>query len=74
MFLWSEFVLAYTVLGSERSLYTISIGVYEFQSQFGNDGRAIAAASVVGMLPLVAVFVALQRYFVKGLIEGSLKG
>ena len=74
VFLWSEFVLAYTVLGSERSLYTISIGVYEFQSQFGNDWRAIAAASVVGMLPLVIVFVALQRYFVKGLIKGSLKG
>jgi len=74
VFLWSEFVIAYTVLGSERRLYTISIGVYEFQSQFGNDWRAIAAASVVGMLPLVAVFVALQRYFVKGLIKGSLKG
>jgi len=74
VFLWSEFVLAYTVVGSERSLYTISIGVYEFQSQFGNDWRAIAAASVVGMLPLVVVFVALQRYFVAGLIEGSLKG
>ena len=74
VFLWSEFVIAYTVIGSERSLYTISIGVYEFQSQFGNDWRAIAAASVVGMLPLVAVFVALQRYFVKGLVKGSLKG
>jgi multiple sugar transport system permease protein len=71
---WSEFVLAYTVLGSTKELWTISIGVYEFQSQFGNDWRAIAAASVVGMVPLVVTFVALQRYFVKGLIEGSLKG
>lgn len=74
VFLWSEFVIAYTVIGSDRNLYTISIGVYEFQSQFGNDWRAIAAASVVGMLPLVAVFIGLQRYFVKGLIKGSLKG
>ncbi len=74
VFLWSEFVIAYTVLGSERSLYTISIGVYEFQTQFGNNWRAIAAASVIGMLPLVIVFLALQRYFVKGLIKGSLKG
>ena len=71
---WSEFVLAYTVIGSSRELWTISIGVYEFQSQFGNDWRAIAAASVVGMVPLVVTFVALQQYFVKGLIEGSLKG
>jgi multiple sugar transport system permease protein len=71
---WSEFVLAYTVLGTESDLHTISIGVYKFQGQFGNDWRAIAAASVIGMLPLVAVFLALQRYFVKGLIQGSLKG
>jgi len=71
---WSEFVLAFTVLGSESSLHTISIGVYKFQGQYGNDWRAIAAASVIGMLPLVLVFLGLQRYFVRGLIEGSLKG
>jgi len=71
---WSEFVLAFTVLRSESELHTISIGVYKFQGQYGNDWRAIAAASVIGMLPLVIVFLGLQRYFVKGLIEGSLKG
>jgi len=71
---WSEFVLAFTVLGSESRLHTISIGVYKFQGQYGNDWRAIAAASVIGMLPLVIVFLGLQRYFVRGLVEGSLKG
>jgi len=71
---WSEFVLAFTVLGSESRLHTISIGIYKFQGQYGNDWRAIAAASVIGMLPLVVVFLGLQRYFVKGLVEGSLKG
>ncbi len=71
---WSEFVLAFTVLRSESRLHTISIGVYKFQGQYGNDWRAIAAASVVGMLPLIVVFLGLQRYFVKGLVEGSLKG
>jgi multiple sugar transport system permease protein len=71
---WSEFVLAFTVLRSESQLHTISIGVYKFQGQYGNDWRAIAAASVIGMLPLVLVFLGLQRYFVKGLVEGSLKG
>ena len=71
---WSEFVLAFTVLRSESRLHTISIGVYKFQGQYGNDWRAIAAASVIGMLPLIVVFLGLQRYFVKGLVEGSLKG
>jgi ABC-type glycerol-3-phosphate transport system permease component len=71
---WSEFVLAYTVLGTAGRLHTVSIGVYKFQGQYGSDWRAIAAASVVGMVPLVLVFLGLQRYFVRGLIEGSLKG
>jgi multiple sugar transport system permease protein len=71
---WSEFVLAYTVLGTASRLHTISIGVFKFQGQFGSDWQAIAAASVVGMVPLVVVFVGLQRYFTKGLVEGSLKG
>jgi multiple sugar transport system permease protein len=71
---WSEFVLAFTVLQGESSLQTISVGVYDFAGQSGNDWRAIAAASVIGMLPLVLVFIGLQRYFVKGLVEGSLKG
>ncbi len=71
---WSEFVLAFTVLQGDSALQTISIGVYNFSSQSGNDWRAIAAASVIGMLPLVLVFIGLQRYFVKGLVEGSLKG
>jgi multiple sugar transport system permease protein len=71
---WSEFVLAFTVLGTASDLHTISIGVYKFQGQYGNDWRAIAAASVIGMIPLVVVFLGLQRYFVRGLVEGSLKG
>lgn len=70
---WSEFVMAYTVL-SDGDLFTIAIGVYEFQGQYGNDWPAIAAASVLGMVPMVLVFLALQRYFVAGLIGGSLKG
>lgn len=67
---WSEFVLAYTVLGTANRLHTISIGVYRFQGQYGNDWRAIAAASVVGIVPLVVVFLGLQRYFVKGWSRG----
>ena len=71
---WSEFVMAYTVLGTETSLYTVSIGVYNFQGQYGSDWQAIAAASVVGMIPMVVLFIGLQRYFVSGLVRGGVKG
>ncbi|WP_254547105.1 carbohydrate ABC transporter permease [Halomarina pelagica] len=73
VFSWAEFVMAFTVL-SESDLYTVSIGLFSFQGQYSMDWRAVAAASVIAMVPILVMFVALQRYFVKGLIEGAVKG
>lgn len=73
VFAWAEFVMAFTVLDSNR-LYTVSIGLFSFQGQYSTDWRVISAASIIAMLPLLVMFVALQRYFVKGLVEGAVKG
>lgn len=73
VFSWAEFVMAFTILNS-NDLYTVSIGLFSFQGQYSTDWRVISAASVIAMLPLLVMFVALQRYFVKGLIEGAVKG
>ena len=73
VFSWAEFVMAFTILG-ESSLYTVSIGLFSFQGQYSTDWRVISAASVIAMLPLLVMFIGLQRYFVKGLVEGSVKG
>lgn len=72
---WSEFVMAYTMLspGGEE-LYTLSMGIYVFDTQLATQWTNIAAAAVVGIVPIIAFFVALQRYFVRGLTEGALKG
>ncbi|WP_129115910.1 carbohydrate ABC transporter permease [Halegenticoccus tardaugens] len=73
VFSWAEFVMAFTVLG-ESDLYTVSIGLFSFQGQYSTDWRVIAAASVIAMVPILIMFVGLQRYFVKGLVEGAVKG
>lgn len=73
VFAWAEFVMAFTILG-ESDLYTVSIGLFSFQGQYSTDWRVIAAASVIAMLPLLVMFVGLQRYFIKGLVEGAVKG
>ena len=73
IFSWAEFVMAFTVLG-KSNLYTVSIGLFSFQGQYSTDWRIIAAASVVAMAPLLIMFVALQRYFIRGLVEGAVKG
>lgn len=73
VFAWTEFVMAFTLL-KDSELYTIAVGVFSFQGQHGTNWRSIAAVSMVAMLPLLVMFIALQRYFVQGLTEGAVKG
>ncbi|APW96359.1 ABC transporter permease [Halobiforma lacisalsi AJ5] len=72
---WSEFVMAYTMLSpGGEDLYTLSMGIYVFDNQLATQWTNVAAAAVVGIVPIIAFFVALQRYFVRGLTEGAVKG
>lgn len=73
IFSWSEFVMAFTVLQSS-GLFPISVGVFAFQGQYSTAWTLIAAVSFLAMLPLIVAFLALQRYFVRGLTEGAVKG
>lgn len=73
VFSWTEFVMAFTLL-NDSELYTIAVGVFSFQGQHGANWRAIAAVSMVAILPLLIMFILLQRYFVQGLTEGAVKG
>jgi multiple sugar transport system permease protein len=72
---WSEFVMAYTMLGpGGEELYTLAMGIYVFDNQLATQWTNIAAAAVVGIVPIIIFFVALQRYFVRGLTDGAVKG
>jgi multiple sugar transport system permease protein len=73
VFSWAEFVMAFTLL-NDSSLYTVSIGVYAFDGQYGTSWTLISAAAVVAMIPILIMFFALQRYFIRGLAEGAVKG
>lgn len=73
VFAWAEFVMAYTLL-TESALYTVSIGVYAFDGEYGTAWTLIAAAAVLAMIPMLIMFLALQRYFIRGLAEGAVKG
>lgn len=76
VFYWSEFAVAYTILGVNDNLVTLSMGIFNFEraASQGTDWQAIAAASVIGMIPLILLFILLQRYFIRGLTDGAVKG
>jgi multiple sugar transport system permease protein len=70
---WSEFALALVLLDSQAR-FTIPLGVFSLQSAYETEWQLVAAASFIGLLPMMAAFVFLQRYFIAGLTAGAVKG
>jgi multiple sugar transport system permease protein len=70
---WAEFGLALVLLDSQ-SRFTVPVGLFSFQSGYETEWQLVAAASFIGLMPVIAAFVLLQRYFVAGLTAGAVKG
>ena len=70
---WNEFMMAYTFLQSDSNL-TLAIGIQRYVNQFGADWQSLAAAAVLITLPVLIIFMWVQRYLVTGLTGGSVKG
>lgn len=74
MGVYSEFILSSAVLKSPEN-YTIALGLQRFiQNQFSAHWTQFAAASVMASLPLVILFMVLQKYLQAGLAAGAVKG
>jgi ABC-type maltose transport system permease subunit len=71
---YSEYVLARIMLTSVEN-YTLAVGLSLFiRDQYANRWGQFAAGALIGALPTVIIFLALQRYLVGGLTAGAVKG
>jgi multiple sugar transport system permease protein len=70
---WSEFCLALVLLDSQER-FTMPLGLFSFQSAYETDWQLLAAASFIALVPVIAAFAFLQRFFVAGLAAGAVKG
>lgn len=62
------------IMTKSQSLYTLPIGMLYFDSQYQRMTNVLMAASVMNVVPLIIVFLFGQRFFVKGLMLGAVKG
>lgn len=69
---WNDFLLPLVLTLSRPELRTLAVGVYAFQGEFFTDWSGMAAAATISLLPIILVFLFLQRYFVQGL-AGAVK-
>lgn len=70
---WNEFLFATTFI-STPELRTLSIGLQSFIGQYSTDWNLLMAGAVVTTVPVIVLFVFLQRYLVAGLTAGAVKG
>nr|WP_319474326.1 carbohydrate ABC transporter permease [uncultured Sphaerochaeta sp.] len=70
---WNDFLGPLLYL-TRTELKTIQIGLRMFISQYSSEYGLIMAASVVALIPVVIVFLSLQKFFVQGVATAGLKG
>jgi ABC-type maltose transport system permease subunit len=70
---YSDFLLARVVLSSTEN-YTLAVGMTLFFREYQLEWGTFAAAALIGALPIVAVFLILQRQLIGGLAQGGVKG
>lgn len=67
---WNSFLWPLVVMKS-REWFPLSVGLAFMSSRFDSEFRLVAAGSVLATLPVILLFLALQRYFIRGVPSGA---
>ena len=70
---WNEYLLPLVVLTSAPDKWPLTLGLQQFQGQYGTDWAPIMAYITLLMIPAVAFYIVTQKYIVTGLTGGELK-
>ena len=73
VFAWNEFIVAVVFLNS-RYKQTLPVGIQSFQTMAEAEWGNMTAASMIAVLPILIAFLLLRKSFVRGMIEGAVKG
>lgn len=74
LWVWNDLLVALIYLGGRPAVAPLTVTVANLVNSLGQNWQLLTAAAFVSMLPPLAVFFALQRYFVRGILAGSVKG
>lgn len=70
---WTAFLWP-LIVTTDQNLYTLPVGLASFSGEFQTEWEMVMTGASVATLPLLLVFVALQRYIVRGVMLSGLKG
>lgn len=71
--IWNELILP-TIYLTNKDYYPITRGMIVFQGVYGSNWPTLAAAVLIMTLPMLLIFLLMQRYIISGLTQGAVKG
>jgi alpha-1,4-digalacturonate transport system permease protein len=73
MWRWNDFLWPFIVISRQKK-YTIQLALSNFVGQYDVDWSSLLSMTVIAIIPMVLVFLFFQKYFIKGLTAGGVKG
>lgn len=71
--IWNDFLIGYSLTLSDGNRL-VQVGIYAFMTETGVEYGPLCAAAIASIIPIVALYALLQRYFIQGLTGGAVKG
>ncbi len=72
LWVWNDYLIAFIFVGEQKAVMTYNL--LRLLGQYGQGWRDVAAGSFISLIIPLMAFFGLQRYFVRGLLAGSVKG
>jgi alpha-glucoside transport system permease protein len=73
LWIWNDLLVALVFLGAQDDRMVLTARLVNLLGQYGNNWELLTAAAFVSIIVPLIVFFSLQRYFVRGLLAGSVK-
>jgi len=70
---WNDFLWPLIVL-NDRTMYVINLALPSLRGPYGDQYGLVLAGAVLATVPVILIFITMQRYFIEGLMAGALKG
>ncbi len=74
MWVWNDLLISLIFLGGNPQRAPMTLTVADLIDSYGTNYQVLTAAAFISMLLPLVVFFSLQRYFVRGMLAGSIKG
>jgi alpha-glucoside transport system permease protein len=74
LWVWNDYLVSLIFIGNQPSVQVMSMKIADLVGSRGNDWHLLTSAAFISMLMPLAIFFLLQKYFVRGLMGGSIKG